>query len=1014
MPKVSVILTSYNHGDKISQTIDGVLNQSFGDFELIIWDDASTDDSWEIINSYSDNRIKKFRNTTNLRGVWGMNKAIQDVVNGEYIAIHHSGDNWDIDKLKKQVSYLDNNSDIDVVFTHVSVVNGDNEPIHDKNHFYYSVFNQKNRDSNGWMTFLLTQGNALCHPSVMLRKRCYDESGVYKYGLAQTADFEMWLRLSKRFKFYILEEKLTIFTIEDDDKNTSAHNKESETRSYYECYRIISDFVRSLTVNEMSSLLKLPNNYTLHCENEAKYDFAMWLLSFNSMPPAKVVALDLLFRLLQDVEFTNWLKQNRNFDYHEFVKLSYEQDPFNVKRKIEYETDINHLASIIAEIEQNVLKKLKKEILDIDLMYKNSLSWKVTKPFRFGRRILSNPRAYAFGLKSKIKETPLEPILRKFYYGYLKFKRVINTTPYSKQNLPAIQSMSLKRRQVLCSDQHKHSFVNDIASVDLPEIDLTIVTYNNGQWLDKFLQSLLSQNYPIHKLNLHFVDNSSTNNTVEQLLSAKEVLASKFAGFSVYQRENLGFGAGHDYAVNQSQNELFLVTNIDLEFAPNSIVNVVKMAVTDEDTVASWELRQLPYEHPKYYDPVTLETNWSSHACILIRRSAYVEVGGYEERIFMYGEDVELSYRFRSYGYSLKYVPSAFVYHYTYDEANQVKPIQFSGSTLANAYLRLRYGNTTDKLIGLVLQVALLLRGGGFEGSRRLVLNNLKLIVKNASYFVSTQKKDTQACFPFRYFDYELVRDGAFYELNNPQSTDEQPLVTIITRTYQGRGFWLRECMASVINQTYSNIQHIIVEDGGDTHSSLVSKAKQSYGPSYNVEFYGFEKMGRSYTGNQGLARAQGQYCLFLDDDDLIFPDHIEVLVNELRNTSGVSAVYSLAWDVHTQVDKEVPCYKESVFETLPLFYQEFDYPTLLDHNYIPIQSILFKRSLYDKHGGFEEDMDQLEDWNLWTRYASETQFKFVGKTTSLFRTPAEQVERLRRARVLNAAFSDAVKRQKI
>ncbi|MGD8234215.1 glycosyltransferase [Vibrio sp. TRT 1302] len=638
----------------------------------------------------------------------------------------------------------------------------------------------------------------------------------------------------------------------------------------------------------------------------------------------------------------------------------------------------------------------------------NSFSWKVTRPIR----LLSTPKAYLPALKLKLKESPFEPVLRKFYYGYLNSKRFIATIPYSGQNLSAIQSMSLKRADILCSEQHVRSITHKTPHEALPEIDLTIVTYNNGQWLDKFLGSLLSQNYPVHKLNLHFVDNGSTNNTFEQLLDAKEKLGGQFAGFSVYQRENLGFGAGHDYAVSQSTNELFLVTNIDLEFAPESIETVVVNALSDDEKIASWELKQLPYEHPKYYDPVTFETNWSSHACILIRRSAYVEVGGYEERIFMYGEDVELSYRFRSYGYSLKYVPSAFVYHYTYDEVNQVKPIQFSGSTLANAYLRLRYGNTIDKLVGLALQFALLVRGGGFEGSRKLVLNNLKLIFKNASYFVSTANKNSRVNFPFRYFDYELIRDGAFYEVSTPINTHEQPLVTIITRTYQGREFWLKECMASVINQTYSNIQHIIVEDGGDTHSSLVSKAKQSYSSDYNVEFYGFEKKGRSYTGNQGLARAQGQYCLFLDDDDLIFPDHVEVLVNELISTPDASAVYSLAWDVHTKVDKEAQRYKESVFETLPLFYQEFDYLTLLDHNYIPIQSILFERALYEQHGGFEEDMDQLEDWNLWTRYASGTQFKFVEKTTSLFRTPADQAERLRRASALNEAFSDAVKRQ--
>lgn len=72
MPKVTVILTSYNHAKYIKEAIDSILNQTFKDFELIIWDDASTDESWEIIQSYKDERIKTFRNEESKRGILGI------------------------------------------------------------------------------------------------------------------------------------------------------------------------------------------------------------------------------------------------------------------------------------------------------------------------------------------------------------------------------------------------------------------------------------------------------------------------------------------------------------------------------------------------------------------------------------------------------------------------------------------------------------------------------------------------------------------------------------------------------------------------------------------------------------------------------------------------------------------------------------------------------------------------------------------------------------------------------
>ena len=119
MLKVSVILTSYNHAEYLREAIDSVLNQTFQDFELIIWDDASNDDSWQIIRSYNDSRIKAFQNPRNQGPVFGVNKAILEIATGEYIAIHHSDDVWDLSKLEKQLDFLEVNQNIGAVFSSV-------------------------------------------------------------------------------------------------------------------------------------------------------------------------------------------------------------------------------------------------------------------------------------------------------------------------------------------------------------------------------------------------------------------------------------------------------------------------------------------------------------------------------------------------------------------------------------------------------------------------------------------------------------------------------------------------------------------------------------------------------------------------------------------------------------------------------------------------------------------------------------------------------------------------------
>ncbi|MCX7086644.1 MAG: glycosyltransferase [Methylococcales bacterium] len=471
---------------------------------------------------------------------------------------------------------------------------------------------------------------------------------------------------------------------------------------------------------------------------------------------------------------------------------------------------------------------------------------------------------------------------------------------------------------------------------------------------------------------------------------------------SLLTQSNKGFGCGHDLAIKQGSADFILVTNIDIEFEADSLVNIMCLALHDDDKVASWEFRQKPYEHPKYYDPITFHVTWSSHACVLMRRLAYERVGGYEPKIFMYGEDVELSYRFRSADFLLKYVPSAVVYHYTYEEAQQFKPLQFSGSILSNAYIRFRYGSARDIFGAIALQLGLLIKGAGFAGSRELIVGNLR--------------KSSDKCFPFRGFDYEMIREGAFYDCKKPVTTaEESPLVSIITRTYKGRDTMLKDCIVSVLNQTYPNIEHIIVEDGGDTMTPLIKHLKGSYSKKYNLIYKALPKKGRSYAGNKALALAKGRMFMFLDDDDFLMADHVEVLVAELISNTKIKAAYSLAWDIHTKLNNDnqgnLDTYQEMLHTTLPYFYQEFSRERLLKENYIPIQSILFMRELFDNYGGFDESMDQLEDWNLWIKYALNSDFKFVKKTTSIFRTPYDLNERVRRQKLLDVSYAMAVKK---
>ena len=542
-----------------------------------------------------------------------------------------------------------------------------------------------------------------------------------------------------------------------------------------------------------------------------------------------------------------------------------------------------------------------------------------------------------------------------------------------------------------------------------PSIDISVVTYNSAHWLDSFVASLAEQDYPPKSIRLLARDNGSSDGTMDALHALEARYAETFAGFDIAQGGNVGFGAGHDHAIGRGRADFVLITNVDLTFESDTLRRLVALAVADDGGTACWEARQKPYEHPKFYDPVTGETTWCSHACVLLRRSAYEAVGGYDPSIFMYGEDVELSYRFRRHGYRLCYVPGAVVWHHAYKEANEVKPRQYSGSTLANALLRLRYGSRSDAAAGAAMLGSLLFQPQPYPGARRDLARGMTTYLRHLPGYLRSRRA-SDAAFAFNNWDYGITRAGPFVE--GRALPADPPLVTIVIRTYRGRERLLRQAVASAMQQTYPNVEIVVAEDGGAFARETV-EALAALGP-VPIRHLALPKLGRSAAGNAGMENARGVYLNFLDDDDLLMCDHVETLIAALGEDPKASAAYGLAWMVETVMAEGLDAYTEVLHSIPPVFQQHYHYEVLEDHNFIPIQACLFERRLFEERGGFDEALDALEDWNLWLRYGWNETFVYVPKMTSMFRIPADADIREQRHQILHAAYGDAKERAQV
>lgn len=548
-----------------------------------------------------------------------------------------------------------------------------------------------------------------------------------------------------------------------------------------------------------------------------------------------------------------------------------------------------------------------------------------------------------------------------------------------------------------------------------PLLGVSIVTYHPGvdeltRLADSLAENLAALPGDVGSVVVRIWDNGGSEEEASKIREALEAAITLPHRLELNaSARNMGFGVGHNRNFAEFQCKFVLLLNQDIEIETGALAALVIQARMDDPKVAAWEMRQIPYEHPKDYDPVTLDTGWVSGAATLFRREALDAVGGFDHHIFMYGEDVDLSWRLRAAGWRLRYLPRCAVIHRTYETPGEVKRMQVLGGTLTNLCLRARYGGGRRVLQGLSMLSAEMMVPQAFPGRRLGLFLNLFRFARSIPHFWRTRVRPNQHFQPcFLGWNYELRRDGAFFEFPSRKEwpRDHAPLVSILIRTI-GRHAWLREALASATNQTYPNVEVVLVEDGPATCEALV-KEFSAFIP-IRYEALG-ERRGRSVAGNRALALAAGEWMGFLDDDDQLFADHVEVCLYSALKRQAVG-VYAIGWETHTRThDKENARYTEEMH--LVRHAQDFDRVTLWHHNYLPIQTVLFHRKLYEKHGGLAEDMDQLEDWNLWTRFSLEDDFVFVPKVTSKYRVPAEQHVSVERQKALDDAYHDALNRQ--
>lgn len=197
MVKVSVIIPVYNSEKYIREAIDSALNQSYKDFEVIVIDDGSKDNTLSIIRKY--NRGIRWKSQENKGQASAINEGIK-MAKGEYVAYLDADDVCVPERLEIQVRYLDEHPNVGLVYSSSYQINSTGEI-------------QRIRRAHLYDDFVLLQKDYIARSTVMHRKKCLDEVGLFDESITGDDDWDMWIRISEKFRAGHIEKPLVKYRV---------------------------------------------------------------------------------------------------------------------------------------------------------------------------------------------------------------------------------------------------------------------------------------------------------------------------------------------------------------------------------------------------------------------------------------------------------------------------------------------------------------------------------------------------------------------------------------------------------------------------------------------------------------------------------------------------------------------------------------------------------------------------------------------------------------------------------
>ena len=1049
-PRLSVCIPFYNGNKYLAETIQSVLHQSYRDFELLVVNDCSEQDPAPALARFKDARMKLHRNKVRLGLAGNWNRCVE-LARGEMICVFHQDDVMRPDNLRRKVEMLDRHVGAGLVYSDARVVEADLSVRHD------GWFTPTDPAVEGlipgreFFAKLIAGNNLVCCPSVMIRRKCFDQLGQFDPQLPYTTDWEMWLRVALHFDVAYLPEPLLDYRVHETNE-THRFKGPKEMEEIYRAKKLAMAHAEKRLPNY--TVLKAQVFQTLSEQAMEQIGESSTRLSLKDLRSCLTVAAEAYRESLPQPAYADaqeWFVKNiehcrgaLSAEEAEGTWSEEERRQFAVAKQQEAAGRLDQALAAMETLAASkpksypVWSELGRLQMAVGRFSAAEQSWTVALPLapkkwsgagtaltmrgrvrerlkRTAEAILDFSCAAHLALCDHRPDAACElddwmcrlqkgqPIpqrgsiskeqLARFCkaskllqaVGLLLGRQGIISSHEMEQgnslwdHLQAGKLLSQAQVQILARceavvavlamqqweaasasvdatksqsvrvgwqalaaatrlDQLPAAVVNFMrralaeADVSTPDVSVVIPAFNRLELTRRCLDAL-QQHPSSYTCEIWVVDNGSTDGSVEFLREQER--AGRL--HAIVNSKNLGFAAACNQGARAARGHHVLFLNNDTEVQPGWLDPLVERLEADPRLgavgskllfpdgtiqhagVAIIEDRQLPdplvarhihYRKPKDAPEASQPCLYQAltAACLMLRKSAFEQVGGFDEEYWNGYEDVDLCFKLQQAGFSLLYEPSSVVVHFE----SQSGPERFRSV------------------------------GPNIERLHARWMDNIK-----PDYLVAPDGKISKTAA-------ESIRAYTVSLAPNAPKAQEGAIASIIVLVHNQLAHTER-CLASIEQYTRIPYELILVDNGSTDGTPDYFKTYAASHANVHV-IRNLKNLGFAAGNNQGLALAQGECVVLLNNDTVVTENWLSRMLAALQQHPNVGIVGPRSNRVLGQQQVENPSYM--TLDELPAFAAAWgDSHTNKSRvaNRVVGFCLLARRLVVDRIGGLDE-----------------------------------------------------------